>query len=124
MLSLIQNENVQTDDEDAASVPERHGGRLPAIADRVADVLVEALKKRGYENAFKWFWSTGGLETDVGILTGTKGVKSSWSYAPSDKLLASLLSVAFARPGGGPPQAELAIEAVLAQFEHAISASW
>jgi hypothetical protein len=117
ILSLIQNENVQTDDEDTASFLKTMAADARPIPDRVADVLVEALKKRGYENAFKWFWSTGGLQTDVGILTGTKGVKSSWTYAPSDTLLASLLSVAFARPGGGPAQAELTIEAVLAQFE-------
>ncbi|GAA1999079.1 methylation-associated defense system protein MAD7 [Nocardioides kribbensis] len=117
MLSLIQNENVQTDDEDAPPFLSAMAADPRPITERVADVLVEALKKRGYENAFKWFWSTGGLETDVGILTGTKGVKSSWSYAPSDTLLASLLSVAFARQGGGAAQAELTIEAVLAQFE-------
>lgn len=117
MLSLIQNENVQTDDEDAPPFLNTMAADSRPITDRVADVLVEALKKRGYENAFKWFWSTGGLETDVGILTGTKGVKSSWTYAPSDTLLASLLSVAFARQGGGPAQAELTIESVLAQFE-------
>lgn len=116
MLSLIQNENAQTDDEDALPFLNTMAADDRPIVDRVADVLVEALKKRGYENAFKWFWSTGGLQTDVGILTGSKGAKSSWAYAPSDTLLASLLSVAFARRGGGPAQAELSIDAVLTQF--------
>jgi hypothetical protein len=117
ILSLIQDENARTDDEDAAAFLAAMAADTRPIADRVADVLVEALKKRGYENAFKWFWSTGGIKTDVGILAGTLNAKPSWTYAPSDKLLASLLAVTFARQGGGPALAEFPIGAVLRQFE-------
>lgn len=117
ILSLIQDENAQTDDEDTAPFLVAMAADIRPIAHRVADVLVEALKKRGYENAFKWFWSTGGIKTDVGILAGALNVKPSWTYAPSDNLLAALLAETFARRGGGPAHVELTIGAVLGQFE-------
>lgn len=117
LFSLIEEENAHTDDEDTTPFLAAMAGSSKPIADRLADVLVEALKKRGYENAFKWFWSTGGIKTDVGILAGALKVRPSWTYAPSDKLLASLLAIIFARPGGGPALAELPIRDVLEQLE-------
>jgi hypothetical protein len=117
LFSLVEQENALPDDEDTAPFLAAMAADSRPIADRLADVLVEALKKRGYENAFKWFWSTGGIKTDVGILAGALKTRTSWTYAPSDKLLASLLAVIFARPGGGPAHAELPIRDVLNQLE-------
>ncbi|WP_088320451.1 hypothetical protein [Kineosporia sp. R_H_3] len=117
MFSLVEQENAQTDDEDTSPFLAAMAADSRPIAERLTDVLVEALKKRGYENAFKWFWSTGGIKTDVGILAGVLKVRSSWTYAASDTLLASLLAIIFARSGGGPALAELPIRDVLDQFE-------
>lgn len=116
LLSLIKRANDETDDEDAAAFLTAMAADTRPAAHRVADVLVEALRKRGYENAVKWFWSTGGIKTDVGILSGPLNVRRSWTYAPSDLLLSSLLSVIFTRAGGGAPQAEMGIAALLAQL--------
>lgn len=118
LLSLIQQENASADDEDTEPFLAAMAQDSRPIADRLADVLVEALKKRGYENAFKWFWSTGGIKTDVGILAGALKARGSWTYAPSDKLLASLLAVIFVRTGSGPAHAELPIRTVLDQLEN------
>ncbi|WP_151084525.1 methylation-associated defense system protein MAD7 [Nocardioides cynanchi] len=117
LFSLVEQENTQTDDEDTTPFLAAMAADSRPIADRLTDVLVEALKKRGYENAFKWFWSTGGIKTDVGILAGALKARPSWTYAPSDKLLASLLAVIFARSGGGPALAELPIRDVLDQLQ-------
>ncbi|MBO0898942.1 hypothetical protein J1G44_06110 [Cellulomonas sp. zg-ZUI199] len=117
LLSRIVDLNEQSDDEDARHFLATMEADPRPAADRLADVLVEALKKRGYENAVKWFWSAGGIKTDIGVLTGALNVRSSWAYAPSDKLLASLLAVTFARRGGGAAHAELTIGEVLKQLE-------
>lgn len=116
-LSLIAAENEDTEDEDTASFLAAILRDPRPAADRVADVLVEALKKRGYENAIKWFWSTGGIKTDVGLLSGPLNARRSWTYAASDILLASLLAVTFTRPGGAAPRAEMSIAELLEQFE-------
>ena len=118
LISRIAEANETNDDEDTISFLKAIQADTRPAADRLADVLVEALKKRGYENAFKWFWSTGGIKTDFGILTGALNARSSWAYAPSDKLLASLLATVFARQGGGPAYAEMTITSVLQQFEN------
>ena len=116
MLSLIARENADTDDEDTAAFLKAMAIDTRPAAQRLADVLVEALRKRGYENAVKWFWSTGGIRTDIGLLSGPPNVRRAWTYAPSDLLLASLLSVIFTRPGGGAPQAQMGIAEVLDQL--------
>lgn len=116
VISLIERENADTDDEDTiAFLKEMTTSSRPA-GHRLTDILVEALRKRGYENAVKWFWSTGGIKTDVGILSGPLNSRRAWSYVPSDQLLASLLAVLFTRTGGAAPQAEMGIDALLAQL--------
>jgi len=116
-LSLIVEENAETDDEDTSSFLHSMTADSRPAAERLADVLVEALKKRGYENSVKWFWSTGGVKTDFGILSGPLNVRRAWTYAPSDVLLSSLLSVIFSRPGGAAPRAEMSIAAILQALE-------
>ncbi|TNC16606.1 hypothetical protein FHE66_14615 [Georgenia sp. 311] len=119
VLKQIRQANKDTDDEDTATFLQAVLGDQRPAAEKVADVLVEALKKRGYENAIKWFWSTGGIKTDVGILSGPLNSRRSWTYAPSDLLLSSLLALTFSRSGTGvKPLSENAIDVVLGTFEN------
>lgn len=117
LLSMVIQENEETDDQETAEFLAMIDRDSRHISHRLTDVMVEGLKpQRGYENANKWFWSTGGIKTDVGLLAGNLNSRASWTYAPSDKLLASLLAVTFTRKGGGEPLLEMRLEDVLRKF--------
>ena len=116
-INRIMTENSDTDDEDAREFLDAVASSNRPPGERLADILVEALKSRGYENAVKWFWSTGGIKTDSGILSGSLVARRSWSFAPSDVLLAALIAVIFARRLGGKPHVELPLETVLTELE-------
>lgn len=68
--------------------------------DQLTTVLTEGLRKRGFENQVKWFWSTGGIAKPYGLLDGTLRSRRSWRYAPSDELLFCLLLTVFIEAGG------------------------
>lgn len=116
-INRIMTENSDTDDEDAREFLDAVASSNRPPGERLADILVEALKSRGYENAVKWFWSTGGIKTESGILSGSLVARRSWSFAPSDVLLAALIAVIFARRAGGAPHVELPLEIVLTELE-------
>lgn len=114
LLSRVIQENERSEDEETAEFLAMIDQDSRHISRRLTDVMVEGLKpKRGFENANKWFWSTGGIKTDLGILGGNLKSRESWVYAPSDKLLAAMLAVMFIRQGGGKPVLEMKLEDVL-----------
>ena len=116
MLSLIVKENDDTDDEDTIIFLKEMMTEHPARRTPTADVLVEALRKRGYENAVKWFWSTGGIKTDVGILSGplnSPAILDLRALRPAARLTA----LGDLHPAWrAVPQAEMGIDALLTQL--------
>lgn len=85
--------------------------------DKLAAILVEALRKRGLENQVKWFHNTGGITKSYGVLSGTLRVRSTWRYAPSDEVLTSLLCLCFTNEDGTTAYSKLPIRTVLDRLE-------
>ncbi|MBX5455774.1 MAG: hypothetical protein IRZ31_02635 [Thermogemmatispora sp.] len=76
---------------------------LLASTESDLDGLVTLLKEsqRDATQQFaKWYWSTGGLTRDEGLLRGQLKYRSSWHYAPTNDLLAVLVQLAAARLSG------------------------
>ncbi|MDN4489694.1 hypothetical protein QQX13_02495 [Demequina sp. SYSU T00068] len=86
-------------------------------ADKLAAILVEALRKRGLENQIKWFHNTGGIAKSYGMLSGTLRVRSTWRYAPSDEVLTTLLCLCFTDEDGTTTHAKLPVRDVLERLE-------
>lgn len=82
-------------------------------ADKLAAILVEALRKRGLENQLKWFHNTGGITKSYGVLSGTLRARSTWRYAPSDEVLTSLLCLCFTDDDGTTSYGTLPMRTVL-----------
>jgi hypothetical protein len=117
-LRTIENENSQQGEGSEAAeflLAVSRSNRGPA--ERLTDVLVEGLRKRGYENQARWFWSTGGIQKEYGILDGAFNARLSWRYAPRDALVTALLSVAFVRADGARTRSEMSIAELLQIFE-------
>lgn len=85
--------------------------------DRLAAILVEALRKRGLENQVKWFHTTGGITKSYGMLSGTLRARSTWRYAPSDEVLTTLLCLCFTDQAGTTTHTKLPIRDVLERLE-------
>lgn len=117
LLLQITRENAETEDRDAAEFLAAVGRSSAPAYLRLSQVLTEALRKRGFENALKWFWSTGGILTDIGVLSGTLKLRQSWTYAPKDGLLSALLASLFIAPGRSNALRSLPFEKVLSQLE-------
>jgi len=116
-LLLVSRENQDSEDEETQAFLERIGGSQMPSSAKLGVVLTEALRKRGYENAIKWFWSTGGISTEVGVLTGSLKVRQSWTYAPKDALLTALLASLFVMPRRAKALPSLRFEQVLSLLE-------
>lgn len=117
LLLQITRENADNEDTDTTDFLAHIGSASAPAYERLAEVLTEALRKRGYENALKWFWSTGGILSDVGVLSGTLKLRQSWTYAPKDGLLSALLASLFVIPGRSSALPSLPFEKVLRQLE-------
>ncbi len=86
--------------------------------EKAAIAIVEGNRKRAYENQVKWFWSTGGIKSEVGILAGTLGTRrTAWSYGPRDALLTALVATAFVGEGG-KVGSTMPISRLLEIFDH------
>ena len=70
--------------------------------ERVVSLLVEGQQENGLRNFIRWYWGVGGLKKSQGILRGSALNRTSWRYAPTNDLLATLVQVAAARLS--PPQ--------------------
>jgi hypothetical protein len=66
-------------------------------------ILSLAQQKKGMENYVRWFWSSGGLRKDFGLLAGSLTGRRNWRYAMSDDLLAALVQLALV----GDPRGQL-----------------
>lgn len=84
-----------------------------SAGEQLQAVLVEGLRKRGLENQVKWFWSTGGVNKQYGLVAGSLKSRSSWRYAPSDELLTTLLCMCFVEGEGKRTATRLTIRQVL-----------
>ncbi len=76
-------------------------------------VLVEGLRRRGLEMQILWYWSTGGITKNYGILKGSLKSRNNWRYAPSDQLLTSLLLSCFVSDDGVSTVEELEMQELL-----------
>lgn len=86
-------------------------------ADAIATVLVEGLGKKGIDNQVKWFYSTGGITKDYGLLTGVLTSRLSWRYSAGDDLLQALLPLCFVEDDGTVTRRRLPITTVLTRLE-------
>jgi hypothetical protein len=119
VLRAIETENRdQGADSEAVDFLKAINASARGPAERLTDVLVEGLRKRGYENQVKWFWSTGAIQKDYGLLDGTLKARRSWRYAPRDALITALLSVAFVKSDGRRTRSEMPIAELLSIFEN------
>jgi hypothetical protein len=81
-------------------------------------VLVEGLRRRGLEMQILWFWSTGGIAKNYGILKGSLKARSNWRYSPSDQLLTSLLLSCFVSDDGVSTVEELEMQELLTRIRN------
>ena len=80
-------------------------------------VLVEGLRRRGLEMQVLWFWSTGGINKNYGILEGSLKSRTSWRYALSDQLLTSLLLICFVEEDGISTSEELEMKELILRMK-------
>lgn len=92
-IRLDEIEAVNSD-EDLEYVREVRHSDLPAV-EKLATLLGEGLHTTILKQQVSWFWSTGGILKPYGMLRGTRNVRTSWRYAPTDDLLEALLLVSF-----------------------------
>lgn len=80
-------------------------------------LLVEGLRRRGLEMQVLWFWSTGGINKNYGILEGSLKARTSWRYALSDQLLTSLLLICFVEEDGISTVEELEMKELISRLK-------
>jgi hypothetical protein len=97
-IRLDEIEAVNSD-EDLEYVREVRHSDLPAV-EKLATLLGEGLHTTILKQQVSWFWSTGGILKPYGLLRGSRNVRTSWRYAPTDDLLEALLLVSFTRQDG------------------------
>ena len=98
--------------EDLDLIKEIRNSDSPAI-DKLAILLDEVLFVKNLQKQVQWFWSTGGILKPYGLIRGTRNVRTSWRYAPTDDLLESLLLVSFTADGSARPRPQLPIANLL-----------
>jgi hypothetical protein len=99
-------------DEDLEFVKEVRRADTPAV-EQLAALLEEDLFDKNMQNQVRWFWSTGGIIKPYGLIRGTRNVRTSWRYAPTDDLLESLLLVSFTEEGGAGTRPHMPIAELL-----------
>ena len=72
---------------------------MPAV-EKLSTLLAEGLFATSLQHQVQWFWSTGGINKPYGLIRGTRNVRTSWRYAPTDDLLEALLLVSFTEKDG------------------------
>ena len=98
--------------EDLDLIKEIRNSDRPAI-DKLAILLDEVLFVNNLQKQVQWFWSTGGILKPYGLIRGTRNVRTSWRYAPTDDLLESLLLVSFTVNASARPRPQLPIADLL-----------
>jgi hypothetical protein len=119
-MQLAQIEQALPPEDDGAegrAVIARVREAVPDAADAVATVLVEGLGKKGTDNQLKWFYSTGGITKDYGLLSGVLTSRSSWRYSPGDDLILAVLPLCFVEDDGHVAQRQLPITTVLGRLD-------
>jgi hypothetical protein len=97
-IRLDEIEAVNSD-EDLEFIKEVRRSDAPAV-EKLTTLLAEGLFVKSLQNQVRWFWSTGGITKPYGLIRGTRNVRTSWRYAPTDDLLEALLLVTFAEKDG------------------------
>jgi hypothetical protein len=87
-----------------------------SAADEIGTLLTEGLPK-GLQNQLRWFYSTGGITKDYGLLTGTLQVRPSWRYSPGDDLVMALLGLCFVEDDGRNLAQRLPVMTLLARLK-------
>lgn len=97
-IDKIKRENTVGGDDDDVEVENTEIARLTAAADtefvQLMLLVVAAQQGKISKNVVSWFSSVGGLAKPHGILAGTGRSRTSWRYAPSNDLLATLVQLA------------------------------
>ncbi|HEY7414918.1 MAG TPA: hypothetical protein VH593_06985, partial [Ktedonobacteraceae bacterium] len=99
-VDIIFRENIDPDDEDSSMAQNQLEAIIATVesdVDQVVNLLVEGQRDDAIRHFIQWYWSTGGLNKDEGILRGSRQSRKSWRYAPTNELLAVLVQVAAAR---------------------------
>jgi len=110
-IRLDEIEAVNSD-EDLEFVKEVRRSDMPAV-EKLSTLLAEGLFATSLKSQVQWFWSTGGINKPYGLIRGTRNVRTSWRYAPTDDLLEALLLVSFTEKDGNGTRPHMPIADLL-----------
>ncbi|ABW14773.1 conserved hypothetical protein [Parafrankia sp. EAN1pec] len=86
------------------------------------DVLLAAIRQsqgaKAVTSAGSWFWNTGGLRKQAGLLRGNLRGRRAWRYAMTDELLTTMLLTTLMDPVTGAPTPRMRLADLLDTLEH------
>ncbi|CAJ61292.1 MULTISPECIES: methylation-associated defense system protein MAD7 [Frankia] len=85
--------------------------------DQVVAAIRESQKSSAIQAARQWFWNTGGMRRQAGLLRGNLRGRRAWRYAMTDELLTTLLLGTLVDPAGGEPLPRMRLATLLQTFE-------
>ncbi|OHV35543.1 hypothetical protein BBK14_15075 [Parafrankia soli] len=85
------------------------------------DVLLAAIRQsqasKAVTSAGSWFWNTGGLRKQAGLLRGNLRGRRAWRYAMTDELLTTMLLTTLMDPATGAPRPRMRLTDLLDTLE-------
>ncbi|WP_250281757.1 MULTISPECIES: methylation-associated defense system protein MAD7 [unclassified Frankia] len=103
-------------DEDARAELERAapgGSQL----DQVVAAIRQSQTKQAIKAAGQWFWNTGGMRKQAGLLRGNLRGRRAWRYAMTDELLTTLLLSTLVDPDRGEALPRMRLADLLVTLE-------
>jgi len=85
--------------------------------DQVVAAIRESQKGNAMSAARLWFWNTGGMRKQAGLLRGNQRGKQAWRYAMTDELLATLLLSTLVNRETGEALPRMRLAKLLETFE-------
>ncbi|MBL7502031.1 hypothetical protein I6A84_02560 [Frankia sp. CNm7] len=85
--------------------------------DQVVAAIRESQKANAMKSARAWFWNTGGMRKQAGLLRGNQRGKQAWRYAMTDELLTTLLLSTLVDRDTGEALPRMRLGTLLERFE-------
>ena len=85
--------------------------------DQVVAALRQSQTKHAIRAAGQWFWNTGGMRKQAGLLRGNLRGRRAWRYAMTDELLTTLLLNTLVDPDKGEIRPRMRLADLLATLE-------
>lgn len=90
----------------------------PEPLDQVVAAIRASQKKNSTQKTVQWFWNTGGMRKQAGLLRGNlRGRRRAWRYAMTDELLTTLLLSTLVDPDRGEPLPKMRLATLLETLE-------